>query len=176
MIKHLKKKKTVKLLFLEKKISFFFYFHFIFFISTSSLDLKKKSFRLFLNWSSHLNHIGITLTWFNFKPKLNKRVGSRYLFPINLIFFFNLTLRVFLPLIRLSLNMSSRLDYIRVTFMWFNFKLKLDNKLGREVFYVYFILFFSLSSSVFLWVDCDVFSLVKLTGWYLVYNLTPRLN
>jgi len=166
----------VKLLCLEKKFSFFFYFHFIFFISTSSLNFKKKSFRLFLNWSSHLNHIGITLTWFNFKPKLNKRIGSKCLFPTNLISFFLFNTQSFFSVIRLSLNMSSRLDYFRVTFTWFNFKLKLDNKLGREVFYVYFILFFSLSSSVFLRVDCDVFSLVKLTGWYLVYNLTPRLN
>ena len=166
----------MKLLCLEKKFSFFFYFHFIFFISTSSLDFKKKSFRLFLNWSSHLNHIGITLTWFNFKPKLNKRIGSRCFFPTNLISLFLFNTQSFFSVIRLSLNMSSRLDYVRVTFTWFNFKHKLDNKLGREVFYVYFILFFSLSFSVFLRVDRDFFSVVKLTGWYLVYNLTPRLN
>jgi hypothetical protein len=175
MIKHLKKKQWSYSV-LKKNSVFFFYFHFIFFISTSSLDFKKKSFRLFLNWSSHLNHIGITLTWFNFKPKLNKRIGSRCLFPTNLISFFLFNTQSFFSVIRLSLNMSSRLDYVRVTFTWFNFKLKLDNKLGREVFYVYFILFFSLSSSVFLQVDRDVFSLIKLTESYLVYNLTPRLN
>ena len=69
-----------------------------------------------------------------------------YFFISYFFFFFNI---FFKQSSKLFLDQPSQLIYVRVTFIWFNFKSELFKESSREVFSINFIFFFLISSTYF---------------------------
>jgi len=76
-------------------------------------------------------------------------------FSFFLIYFFKQTSELFL-------DQPSQLIYVRVTFIWFNFKSELVKESSREVFSINFIFFFNFIHIFFLLVSQIIFGLTKL--------------
>jgi len=60
---------------------------------------------------------------------------ERFFLSILSIFFLNYIFKLFYRSTRLLLDRPSQLGYIKTIFIRFNFKLMLDKKWGREIFY-----------------------------------------